>query len=336
MIDKRESPEPHFHRPETTGDALLDSTSRENIEPAILRRLALRRDGPARTRAIAQVGAFALSVWATLKLAAASHGGAWLAVTLCALMIMGFFAMLHESGHRTAFASKNWNVACNVWGAIFMLQAPSFFREFHRAHHRWTQDRELDPEIAYAPDQMDGWPKNPIVYLALASGQFLMLGKFAFTVACALLPESIWVRLFPFVREDRRRRIAWESRLVLGLIVGGLWLGLEAVPGFAFLLLAWPLAHVGLGLYLSAEHTGRSNHGSQFERTRSLNSIAPLRWLMWNMPYHSEHHAFPGIPFHALPQLRQHFRQHCPPHSIHALPGYLAFHRESIRQSLTR
>ena len=26
---------------------------------------------------------------------------------------------------------------------------------------------------------------------------------------------------------------------------------------------------------------------------------------MWNMPYHAEHHAYPSVPFHALPQLHK-------------------------------
>ena len=28
-----------------------------------------------------------------------------------------------------------------------------------------------------------------------------------------------------------------------------------------------------------------------------------VHWLTWNMPYHVEHHAYPAVPFHALPRL---------------------------------
>jgi len=28
------------------------------------------------------------------------------------------------------------------------------------------------------------------------------------------------------------------------------------------------------------------------------------RYLFWNMPFHSEHHALPAVPFHALPAAR--------------------------------
>ncbi len=27
----------------------------------------------------------------------------------------------------------------------------------------------------------------------------------------------------------------------------------------------------------------------------------PVRLLMWNLPFHAEHHLYPSIPFHALP-----------------------------------
>ena len=30
-----------------------------------------------------------------------------------------------------------------------------------------------------------------------------------------------------------------------------------------------------------------------------------MRWLMWNMSWHTAHHAFPGVPFHALPALHR-------------------------------
>ena len=30
-----------------------------------------------------------------------------------------------------------------------------------------------------------------------------------------------------------------------------------------------------------------------------------MRWFAWNMPYHVEHHAYPSVPFHALPKLNR-------------------------------
>jgi fatty acid desaturase len=35
--------------------------------------------------------------------------------------------------------------------------------------------------------------------------------------------------------------------------------------------------------------------------TRTTLTNALVRYFAWNMPYHAEHHAFPALPFHALP-----------------------------------
>ena len=41
---------------------------------------------------------------------------------------------------------------------------------------------------------------------------------------------------------------------------------------------------------------------SAFQNTRTTYTGAVVKWVAWNMPYHVEHHAYPSIPFHALPR----------------------------------
>jgi fatty acid desaturase len=55
--------------------------------------------------------------------------------------------------------------------------------------------------------------------------------------------------------------------------------------------------------YLYAEHTGCGHSNSAFENTRTTATGALMKWFAWNMPFHAEHHAYPSVPFHALPQL---------------------------------
>lgn len=38
-----------------------------------------------------------------------------------------------------------------------------------------------------------------------------------------------------------------------------------------------------------------------------------FRFLYWNMNYHVEHHMFPMVPFHALPQLHDAVKADMPP-----------------------
>lgn len=311
----------------------MDDLPASSLRREQLRPLLARRDGPGLVRWCVQSSLFLGSGICTILLVQAGHPG-WLAsVVLCGISLAFFFPSLHEAGHKTAFRTGAFNEIC-VWvSAVLMLQAPSFFRVFHWAHHRHTQDRELDPEIAAAPDMLAAWPRNPLVYLALASGQFLWVGKLMFTLSSALMPKGrLWERAFPFIRPGLRGRIAWESRLVLALLVGFCACGCLWVEGFAHVLWAWPIAHVVLGFYLMTEHTGLPHDGSQAHRTRSTRSSRLFEWLMWHMPYHAEHHIFPAVPFHALPALRRELGNDIE----HEAPGYLRFHIVAATRSFAR
>ncbi len=37
--------------------------------------------------------------------------------------------------------------------------------------------------------------------------------------------------------------------------------------------------------------------------TRTVRANPIMRWLLWNMPYHTAHHCYPMVPFHKLPAL---------------------------------
>ncbi|MCA9638993.1 MAG: fatty acid desaturase, partial [Myxococcales bacterium] len=143
-------------------------------------------------------------------------------------------------------------------------------------------------------------------------------------------PRGQWDRFAPYIRPERRARVAWESRLVAALIVVVVGVGPRVIPGLGHALLAWPFMHVLLGVFLMPEHTGLAHDGSQLRRTRTIYTSALVRFWMWNMPYHAEHHAHPAIPFHALPALHRELA----PALCNVSRGYLGFHREALRRAL--
>jgi fatty acid desaturase len=103
------------------------------------------------------------------------------------------------------------------------------------------------------------------------------------------------------------------------------------VSGTGFLFWFWllPLA-VGqpvLRVLMLAEHSGCSFSSDGTENTRTTLTNPAVCWLMWNMPFHAEHHLYPSLPFHALPAA------HGPiaPHLRHCDRGYLALHRRLLR-----
>src|SRR5438270_765037 len=67
----------------------------------------------------------------------------------------------------------------------------------------------------------------------------------------------------------------------------------------------WMLGQTFLRPYLLAEHTACSFTRDCLENTRTTLTLPLVRLFAWNMPYHAEHHAYPAVPFHALPRLHE-------------------------------
>lgn len=315
----------------TSVDQNIDQTARLTRDE--MKALMAKADAPGLLLFGLQCTAFVLLSALTMRLAAAGSPLRWPAVVATGLNLLMFFATMHEAGHATAFASPLLNRIALWISAPLMLQAPTYFREFHFEHHRSTSDPLRDPEISGAPSILGPWPGNPLLYFAQASGQHLMVGKALFTLSCVLLPfDAALARLHPFVRAAHRREVVRQSVVVTLLLVATVWAGLAFVPGFGFWLLAWPVAHLGLGLFVMPEHTGLPTDGTQLHRTRSTRSNALVRRAMWNMSWHAEHHAFPAVPWHALPELGRRIA----PDLEHRASGYLAFHAEALKRSLGR
>ncbi len=75
---------------------------------------------------------------------------------------------------------------------------------------------------------------------------------------------------------------------------------------------------------LLAEHTGCIEDTSGLTNTRTTLASWPIRFLMWNMPFHAEHHLHPAVPFHRLPELHQLIKARL----SHVSPSYPAAQRE--------
>ena len=68
---------------------------------------------------------------------------------------------------------------------------------------------------------------------------------------------------------------------------------------------------------------GAENVRDTFANSRTTRSNALVRWLAWNMPYHTEHHLYPSVPFHALPRLHALVSERL----REVRPGYVALNR---------
>ncbi len=210
------------------------------------------------------------------------------------ILIIFLFTPLHETVHRTAFRTpwiNEWVARIN--GFLILLPA-SWFRYFHFAHHRHTQDPENDPELA-AP-KPETWKR----YLWHVSGLPIWRSQ------CETLLRNAAGRCSDtFVPPSAQATIRREARIMLAGYAGLALISLAG--GTAWLLYAWVLplllGQPFLRLYLLAEHGRCAFVANMLQNSRTTYTNRLIRRLAWNMPFHAEHHTFPAVPFHRLPAL---------------------------------
>jgi len=75
------------------------------------------------------------------------------------------------------------------------------------------------------------------------------------------------------------------------------------------------------------EHLGLSHEPDILENTRSTRTNAVMRWLCWQMPYHTAHHTFPAVPFWKLRDLNARIEEKAG--TLHRM-GWIEFQIEVI------
>jgi fatty acid desaturase len=259
----------------------------------------------------------------------AVSGGLWATqrqlwwVAIPALVVYGFslataFAPVHEGVHRSVFTNKRLNDAL-AWGAgLLSFYNSTFFRRYHKWHHRYTQVEGKDPELE------DATPSNLGEYLWHVSAIPWWIGKLRGHVKVA----TGRIEDIPYIPAEARGEVIRSTRLQL--LVYAAAIALSIGLGQPWFLLYWllPLA-LGqplLRLILLAEHTHCTPKDDPLTNTRTTHTLWPIRFLMWNMPFHAEHHLYPSIPFHALPAAHSILA----PHLSHVAQGYSRVNRDII------
>jgi len=228
------------------------------------------------------------------------------------IVIVFLFTLLHESVHQTPFRTR-WlnNVTARVSGFLIFLPS-TWFKYFHFAHHRFTQIPGKDPELATEK------PKTMLSFVKYISGiptwmgHFKTLGKNAMCDCSAdFLPKTSEA---PIVKEARLLLLAYALILCSVIYTGSaalFWIWIfPALLGQPF-----------LRFYLLAEHGLCPTASNMFENTRTTFTNRIVLFVTWNMSYHTEHHTYPSVPFHKLPNLHEIMQREL----IHTESGYKAF-----------
>ena len=267
------------------------------LTPAQLKELSMKSNLPGAVRSLSHFGAFALA--GTLLWMVLNRYGVLFAIPL--ILIQGYlvaflFMPVHEAAHKTVFRTRWLNSVLGHAASLTIMYPLEYYTLFHWDHHRFTQDPERDPELMFATV-----PTSDTQLAIAYSGIVYLFKRVRLMFRHALTGQVV----VPWIPENKRALVVREARLYTLVYV----VLLTASVALSSTLLLWvwllPLV-VGqwfLRPYLFAEHTGCDHTRSAFENTRTTYTGQLMKWFTWNMPFHVEHHAYPSVPFHALPKL---------------------------------
>jgi fatty acid desaturase len=196
------------------------------------------------------------------------------------LVVFGIFVAVvtatHDVVHRTLGLSAR---ATDVWLfllGLVLLESGHAYRMTHRQHHR------LFP----SPEDPEGYPADLSLTGAVLYGPVFLV--------------RLWC--WSFVRGRRTER-AWllaEAAVPVAAVVGGilLWPVTPALLGYATMAIVGSWVYPLLTVYLPHHDYG----DEPLTQTRTLRGrIIPAVFL--ELTYHLEHHLYPQVPSHNLPEL---------------------------------
>jgi fatty acid desaturase len=251
--------------------------------------------------------------------------GSWIALPffLCYGVLYGSASdsRWHECGHGTAFRTRWMNDVVYHIASFMIMREPTVWRWSHTRHHTDTLIVGRDPEIvAMRPPRLAkiianffGLVDAPLAFhhMVLHAGGRLTADEKTF------IPEMERAKVYRIARVWLAIYAATAALCVaLGSILPAMLIGLPRLYGAWHHVLTGLTQHAGL-----AEDTLDHRLNS---RTVYLNPIS--RFVYWNMNYHVEHHMFPMVPYHALPQLHEEMKADCPP----AYDGLWQAYREIV------
>jgi fatty acid desaturase len=237
-----------------------------------------------------------------------SDGLPWwmLGQAVLALAFLQWFALLHEAGHRTLFASRRANRLAGHVAAAFALIPFHNWSRIHARHHRYTGWQDLDATTALLVPRAIGGAERMAVNGAWA------LCLPLFSVMYRL--QNFWniPRITRFLARREDVRLAWINALLLAafyvaLVVAVGPAAIAKVAGVALL-----LSLAAQDVILLSQHTHMPRHLSDgrdvkpfapLEQERFTRSLLFPEWLsrlMLRFDRHELHHMYVRVPGYDL------------------------------------
>ncbi|WP_071673392.1 fatty acid desaturase [Nioella nitratireducens] len=218
-----------------------------------------------------------------------------LALLPLGILTVFLFTLSHECTHYTPFRSRWLNDVVGHVVSLPLVLPFTWFRYYHLAHHKFTNDPERDPELEGGPR-----PETWTQFLIHLSGWGYWRG-----MVRTLLANAVGRIDAPYLPVRRHGAMRREARILLALYAGSLASLIWSPLALWLWILPSLIGQPFLRLYLLAEHGRCPPVANMLENSRTTYAGWPVRSIAWNMPFHAEHHSFPNVPFHKLPELNR-------------------------------
>ena len=290
-----------------------------------LRALAARSDRPGLiylAQWFASLAGTGFLVWSAL-----GSGWVWPAMfTHGVLLTVPVYAISHETAHGTAFRTRWLNELVFWITSLLYMEEPLHRRYTHTNHHTFTWHVGKDSQMPFdTPMSFRGW-----------LGEFTGIGLLCFHIKVLWqLSSKNYTAMMRMVAPDSELPKMTRNARFFVVIYGAC----AALIASGYL---WPLWFIILPRLIAApimllftliQHVElRENSWSVIDSTRSFRTSRLGRFLYMNMNNHIEHHLYPQVPFHALPDLHLAVRDQLPEPD----PGFFRTNWEVLNVVLRR
>ena len=287
---------------------------RTPLLPEVLRELHERSD----FSGLVQVLGF-LGVWATTGGTALYAAGHWpVPVTVLIVFLHGMVTAfmingVHELGHGTVFKTRALNAFFDRVLAFLGWINFEMFEASHARHHRYTLHPPGDLEVVL--------PIRIMVKNFFQSAFLNPVGAWqtirdTLRIARNQLKDGWETTLFPpTAPRDRRRPVRWARTLLIGhglIIAVSIYTRHWLVP----VLVTFAPFYGGWLFFFcnNTQHIGLQDNVPDFRRSCRTFTLNPIvRFLYWQMNYHTEHHMYAAVPCYKLAKLHHLIKHDLPP-----------------------
>ncbi len=291
-----------------------------DIPRARMKELMQRSDGPATRDTI---------IWLGTMIFCAALGvyfwGTWMCVPF--FIIYGVMygsggdSRWHECGHGTAFKTQWKNDAVYQLACFMVMRNPAVWKWSHSRHHTDTIIVGRDPEIV---------AMRPPDVIKLVLNYFMLVGyPMAFWEMLRHASGNVNASEKDFIPESEQPKVVKIARIWAAIYAATLALAVYTQSILPFMIVGLPTMYGAWHMVLCGvtQHVGLAEDVLDHRlnsRTAYLNPFS--RFIYWNMNYHVEHHMFPMVPYHHLPELHEVMKSDC------AKPynGFIDCYREII------